>query len=113
MGQIKDPTFLLISIGHFLSKFSVMNQNRPRRGRRNGTTPRAQLQALKSQLHGHQNKLQAAAPPSFTQVPYNSITVSQRIKGGAGSYQFGVKDICTYLLTQFGIPNAQIVALVD
>lgn len=68
---------------------------------------------MKSNLHGHENRLRLVAPPPFNEAPYNSLTISQRIKGGAGSYGFVVKDICTYLLTQFGLPNAQIVALVD
>jgi len=87
--------------------------NRGRRGRGAAGGVRRQVNLLKSAMHGHQNRLRLVAPPPFNESPYNSLTISQRIKGGAGLYEFVVKDVCTYLLTQFGLPNAQIVALVD
>lgn len=88
--------------------------NNPRRARGGRTVgARAQLNQLKSALHGHQNKLRAAAPPPFSQAPYNSLTISQVIAGQAASYGFSTKDLCTFLLTQLGLPQAQIVALVD
>jgi len=69
------------------------------------------VNALKSALHGHANRLMRADPPPFTKAPYQSITVSQKIAGVPSAYNFTTKDISVYLLTQLGIPSASIVAL--
>lgn len=82
-----------------------MNRGRtqPNRGRGQPRAPsmRVALGALKSSMHGHENKLRGTNPPSGNQTPFNTIVVAEDTPGVADTFiEVDVADICEYLRKQ-------------
>lgn len=75
------------------------------RGVRNNRTPgaRAQVQMLKSSLHGHQNVLKATNPPPFNRKPYNTITIEKVFPGTSGLQTVTVASILSSIRAQLDL----------
>lgn len=75
------------------------------RGVRNTRTSgtRAQVQMLKSSLHGHENVLKATNPPPFNRKPYNTITIEKVFTGTSGLQTVTVSSILSAIRAQLDL----------
>lgn len=81
-----------------------MNRGRGQQPRARGQTrvpnARASMGALKSSLHGHENKLRSTNPPSVNQTPFNTIVVAEDIPGTGTFVEVDLQDIDAALRNQ-------------
>lgn len=92
--------------------FSKMNRSNStgRRGRGRASAGsvqalRSQLNALKTSMHGHPNKLRHLAPPGFTKRPFNTMVVSHVIPEAGQEVFVGPVDVITFIKNQLGLAD--------
>jgi len=91
--------FSFNSIQNFIFKIKMRQSNR---GRAQNLLAR-RLGHLKRELHGHENKLNHLAPPSFSKRPFNNLVVSHVLVNAGIEDYIGPTDIITYLANQLGL----------
>jgi len=69
------------------------------------STTRAQVNRLKSELHGHSNRLRHLAPPGFSRRPFNNLVVSHVIGSPGIEEFFNAGDVITFLKNQLGLQD--------
>jgi|ERR1711971_223178 len=80
------------------------NNNRRTRVRRQIPNRRSENRLLRSQLHGHQNRLRHMAPPPVNRRPYNTL-VLDHVFANPGNVieEYGPGDLFSFWLGQSGL----------
>lgn len=68
-------------------------------------TVKREVNALKSSLHGHANKLRHMAPPGFNKRPFNNLVVSHVQQTPNVEEFYGPEDVVQFIKNQLGLQD--------